>query len=136
MIQYALKCDNDHTFDSWFQSASAFDKLKSAGMIICETCGSSHINTAIMAPNVAPSRKQVTLAPQAEETPVAEIQKTVAANSEYVGQNFAKAFEVKFANKVTEIIYCTAEAIFLYSDQPGSKSDDNFFRPYFSSVQR
>lgn len=90
MIQYALKCDNDHTFDSWFQSASAFDKLKSAGMIICETCGSSHINKAIMAPNVAPSRKQVTLAPKAEETPVAEMQKTVEANSEYVGQNFAK----------------------------------------------
>ena len=27
MIQYALKCSNGHTFDSWFQSASAFDRL-------------------------------------------------------------------------------------------------------------
>ena len=30
MIQYALKCNDDHKFDSWFQSASAFDKLRLA----------------------------------------------------------------------------------------------------------
>ena len=30
MIQYTLKCDNEHTFDSWFQSSSAFEKLKTS----------------------------------------------------------------------------------------------------------
>ena len=31
MIQYALKCSNGHTFDSWFQSAAAYDKLAIRG---------------------------------------------------------------------------------------------------------
>jgi hypothetical protein len=32
MIRYALKCAEDHRFESWFQSASAFDTLAGAGM--------------------------------------------------------------------------------------------------------
>ncbi|MEL0034730.1 MAG: DUF1178 family protein, partial [Paracoccaceae bacterium] len=34
MIQYTLKCEKEHTFDSWFQSSSAFEKLKSAKMVV------------------------------------------------------------------------------------------------------
>jgi hypothetical protein len=32
MIRYALKCAEDHRFESWFQSASAFDTLCGAAM--------------------------------------------------------------------------------------------------------
>ena len=28
MINYSLKCSNKHSFDSWFQSADAFEKLQ------------------------------------------------------------------------------------------------------------
>ncbi len=38
-------------------------------------------------------------------------------------------YKVKFAKKLSDIIYCTAEAIFVYSDVAGQKNDENFYRP-------
>jgi len=33
MISFSLKCADGHSFDSWFQSSEAFDKLHAAGMV-------------------------------------------------------------------------------------------------------
>jgi len=101
MIQYALKCSNDHRFDSWFQSASAFDKLKTAGMVTCAVCGASDVEKVLMAPVVRPARNSAkrteanTPGPlSAPATPaeqmIAEMREKVEANSEYVGADFAK----------------------------------------------
>ena len=57
MIRYTLKCEKEHSFDSWFQSAEAFDKLSMARLISCSVCGSEHIQKAVMAPGVRPGRK-------------------------------------------------------------------------------
>ena len=57
MIQYTLKCDKGHTFDSWFQSSSAFEKLQASKMIVCSICGTSKIEKAIMAPRVNKNTK-------------------------------------------------------------------------------
>lgn len=57
MIQYTLKCSDGHRFDSWFQSADAFDTLKARGLISCTTCGSTEVEKAIMAPRVQSGRK-------------------------------------------------------------------------------
>lgn len=103
MIQFTLKCAQDHSFDSWFQSASAFEKLKSAGMITCAICGSSDVEKAIMAPRVRASRKKAavpaTITPPENlplstpkgtaEQALAELKKHVQENSEYVGNTFA-----------------------------------------------
>ncbi|MDA9944988.1 DUF1178 family protein, partial [Paracoccaceae bacterium] len=43
MINYSLKCSNKHSFDSWFQSADAFEKLQNAGMVTCAICGSTQV---------------------------------------------------------------------------------------------
>lgn len=59
MIQYSLKCAEGHVFDSWFQSASAFDKLAASGMVSCAVCGGTSVEKAIMAPRVRPGRKAV-----------------------------------------------------------------------------
>ncbi|KIC20492.1 DUF1178 family protein [Leisingera sp. ANG-Vp] len=59
MIQYSLKCADGHEFDSWFQSAAAFDKLAAAGMVTCAVCGGTSVEKAIMAPRVRPGRKAV-----------------------------------------------------------------------------
>lgn len=67
MIQYSLKCDKGHRFDSWFQSAAGFDKLQSAGMVACAICGSTHVEKALMAPSVRDSRRAP--APTSEQTP-------------------------------------------------------------------
>lgn len=102
MIQYALKCADGHKFDSWFQSADAFDKLQGAGMVTCAVCGSSDISKHLMAPAVRPARKGAAkedgmpVAPGPLSAPaspaeqmVAELRRKVEANSEYVGSNFA-----------------------------------------------
>ena len=100
MIQYSLKCEDGHAFDSWFQSASAFDSLKKAGHISCVVCGSSKVEKAIMAPRVTASRKKATApdgkpqttAPstgQDVQPDLAEMKRKIEENSDYVGENFA-----------------------------------------------
>lgn len=107
MIHYTLKCDAGHRFDSWFQSAKAFDTLAKANQLSCAHCGSTAITKAIMAPRLskpAPARDADAPAPKDAQAPPAaalrdpanEVQKAVAdlrrkveANSDYVGSRFA-----------------------------------------------
>ncbi|MDR9485159.1 MULTISPECIES: DUF1178 family protein [Sediminimonas] len=102
MIQFSLKCDNDHRFDSWFQSASAFDKLKASGMVTCAVCGSANVEKALMAPHLNSGRaSEGTEEPEppkehgalsAPATPaeqaMAELRRKIEANSDYVGRDF------------------------------------------------
>lgn len=88
MIRFNLKCDQDHEFESWFQSGAAFDKLVGAGMVNCTACGSAKVSKTIMAPAVSTS-SQIT-APKPTEAALAEMRRKVEANSDYVGKGFAK----------------------------------------------
>jgi hypothetical protein len=102
MIQFTLKCADDHRFESWFQSADAFEKPKSAGMVACAVCGSPEVEKALMAPRVRPARKTAHApAPQTPERPLsapasaaeqalAELKRKIEENSDYVGMNFAR----------------------------------------------
>ncbi len=56
MIRYTLKCHRGHSFDSWFQSADAFDQLNAAGLVCCTVCDSGTVSKAIMAPRVSLAR--------------------------------------------------------------------------------
>jgi len=118
MIQYALKCAEGHSFDSWFQSASAYDKLAAAGMVTCAVCGSAKVEKAIMTPRVRTARNAVSPVGEAEVAPtqapapvpepqpkaesgplsapasaaeqaMAEMRRKVEENSDYVGKDFA-----------------------------------------------
>ncbi|WP_299427880.1 DUF1178 family protein [uncultured Shimia sp.] len=110
MINYTLKCANDHRFDSWFQSAAAFDKLKAAGMVACAVCGDTNVEKAMMAPRVRPARSAAAKpqdptpvpSPEAASAPsplsqpaspaeqaLKELRDHVEANSDYVGKDFA-----------------------------------------------
>jgi len=53
MIRYALKCAEGHSFESWFQSADAFDGLAAKGLVSCAVCGGTDVKKALMAPKVA-----------------------------------------------------------------------------------
>lgn len=107
MIQYTLKCSQDHRFDSWFQSAEAFDKLLTAGLLTCAICNDMSVEKAIMAPRVRPARSAAsappenapTISPQAAplsapandaEQAIAKLKKQIEENSDYVGGDFAK----------------------------------------------
>ncbi len=102
MIKFTLKCDKDHHFESWFQSSDAFDKLKSAGMIVCAECGSTNVSKSLMAPRVRPARTSASKPNEQDQKPdlkspasdqekaLADMRKHVEENSDYVGMNFAK----------------------------------------------
>ncbi|MEZ7813717.1 MAG: hypothetical protein ACI9O0_001269 [Paracoccaceae bacterium] len=112
MIHYALKCENDHSFESWFRSAEDFDILHDKKMVECSLCGSDSVVKLLMAPAVRPARKAQQRAldaaqPQPNlpvppvqsgfltdphsqlEQVVANLRKQIEENSVYVGQDFA-----------------------------------------------
>lgn len=116
MIHYALKCDQGHGFDSWFQSAAAFDALAQAGHLACVVCGSGDVKKAIMAPRIV--AKSVTAKPDAApreapvpmlktpegevEKAVAELRKKVEETSDYVGDDFTRQARAMHLGDVPE----------------------------------
>lgn len=102
MIRFALKCEREHHFESWFESNDAFDKLVKRRLVECPTCGSTKVSKELMAPKVRSSRKAALPAPVEDSpTPMASPEPEVAeaiqklkahveTNSDYVGDSFAK----------------------------------------------
>jgi len=99
MIQFSLKCAEGHQFDSWFQSAGAFERLQAAGHVACAVCGSAKVEKAMMAPRVRPARSAATGPERARplsapaspaEQALKALKAHVEANSEYVGMEFAR----------------------------------------------
>jgi len=98
MIQYALKCDEGHSFDSWFKSAEAFEKLSSSQMITCPVCGSISIKKSVMAPQVCTTRTTVATSEQPKaplsatetkyEQALKELKTYIEKKSHYVGREF------------------------------------------------
>ncbi len=93
MIRFSLKCQDDHAFESWFQSGEAYDSLRTAGHVACPVCGSTAVEKSLMAPSVRPARTAATRpdlstpASDAEKA-LAELRRKVEENSEYVGLDF------------------------------------------------
>jgi hypothetical protein len=52
MIRYALRCERDHAFESWFQSSSAYDSQVKRKLVTCPICNSTKVDKAIMAPRI------------------------------------------------------------------------------------
>lgn len=92
MIRFALHCQSDHSFESWFQSASAFDGLLASGLVTCPVCGGAGISKSLMAPMLRPGGKAAAPSlrdPGSEqEAALAALRAKVEANSDYVGMNF------------------------------------------------
>jgi hypothetical protein len=96
MIRYALTCSEKHEFDSWFQSAEAYDRLRASGHINCSVCGSGDVEKLMMTPSVRAARNAVPAAAaalSARSSPIEEalaaMRRAVEENSDYVGMNFA-----------------------------------------------
>src|SRR5665811_249208 len=58
MIHYALVCEKGHEFESWFADSAAYDNQIKRKLIACPHCGSAKVEKAIMAPQVASSKKR------------------------------------------------------------------------------
>jgi hypothetical protein len=52
MIHYNLRCERGHTFESWFQSSSAYETQEKRKLVNCPVCGSAEVERAIMAPQI------------------------------------------------------------------------------------
>jgi hypothetical protein len=98
MIRYALRCAENHSFDSWFQSAAAFDALAAKGLVSCAVCGGTEVTKALMAPRVA-APEEAAAAPPARplsepahpaEQMLRALREHLVKNSTYVGGRFAQ----------------------------------------------
>ena len=52
MIRYALRCEHDHNFESWFSDSSAYDQQVKRKLVSCPVCNSVMVEKAIMAPRI------------------------------------------------------------------------------------
>ncbi len=118
MIRYALKCAGDHRFESWFQSASAFDALAERGHVACPICGGTDVEKAVMAPRVsksdaAPPPAQESPQPQVPDRPLSgpshpaeqmlkALRTHLEKNSTYVGKRFASEARAMHLGDKTE----------------------------------
>ena len=102
MIKFTLKCDRDHRFDSWFASADAFDKLNKSGMVTCAVCGSSHVEKALMAPNVRDSKTAHSATAEGAQRPMATKE---GAQNKATSRNAIGTYEMspKHENKLRDI---------------------------------
>jgi hypothetical protein len=58
MIRYNLRCERDHTFESWFQSSAAYESQERRKLVSCPVCGSTKVERAIMAPRIVSKKSR------------------------------------------------------------------------------
>ena len=87
MIRFTLRCDQGHSFDSWFRSSDAFDGLAAQGHVACADCGSTAVEKAVMAPMVSTSGE---IDVPKREAALKALREKVEASSDYVGEAFAR----------------------------------------------
>ncbi len=115
MIRYTLRCDRDHTFESWFQDSAAYDSQAKRKLVSCPVCNSVKIEKAIMAPRIVgkkgreraesvpaptPTAAPATETPTAGSTPlmmaqerelrakIKELRDHIVKNADNVGEKF------------------------------------------------
>lgn len=114
MIVFDLACKTaGHIFEIWFGSSSDYEDQKARGLVMCPYCGSTEVDKAVMAPNVAAKgnrRSHPVPVPTQEAVPssvtaaanlpspeqfkamvskLAEVQAKMLEGSDYVGSRFA-----------------------------------------------
>lgn len=129
MIRYALHCDRDHQFESWFQSSSAYDSQVKRKLVTCPICGSAKVDKAIMAPRIVgkkggttpPPEPATTAAPEAAPSAstslmmaqerelrakLKELRDHIVKNADNVGERFAnEARAMHYGDKEHRPIY-------------------------------
>lgn len=123
MIRYALCCDNQHSFESWFRNSEAFDTLVRSASLSCPECGSTAVSKSLMTPRLgkgaptetrsrpAPDQEPArAIVPQAEQLRalLRDLRRTVEENCDYVGSEFAE--------EARRIYYGEAEARGIYGE--------------------
>ena len=112
MIRYALRCEHDHAFESWFSDSAAYDQQVKRKLVSCPVCNSVKVEKAIMAPRIVGKKgrraePEQAPAPAAAEAPAAagptplmmtqerelraklkELREHIVKNADNVGERF------------------------------------------------
>jgi hypothetical protein len=95
MIKYALVCEKEHEFESWFPDSNSYDVQARRGLIACPECNSTRVSKAIMAPAIAGARKPpaapVALLDERQQRLrdlARHLRKEILANTDDVGAKF------------------------------------------------
>lgn len=66
MIRYALVCDKQHEFDSWFANSDAYDSQAKRGLLSCPVCGTVKVEKALMRPRLGRTDRMIASTSPAE----------------------------------------------------------------------
>ena len=125
MIRYSLRCEQSHSFESWFQSSAAYDQQVKRHLVACPVCGSVKVEKAIMAPRIASKKgRDKTPAPSPAEKPaneptslmmaqerelrakIKELRDHIVKNADNVGERFpTEARAMHYGDKEHRPIY-------------------------------
>ena len=127
MIRYTLRCEQNHSFESWFQSSSAYDSQVKRKLVACPVCGSAKVEKAIMAPRIVGKKgrdsapvpvETAAEAPAAEATSlmmaqerelrakIKELRDHIVQNADDVGERFpTEARAMHYGDKEHRPIY-------------------------------
>lgn len=132
MIRYTLHCDKAHEFESWFPSSASYEGQRARKLVACPVCGSTRIDKALMAPQVArrdrtadrpapppvpgppaPEATVAKLSPVEQElrARIRELREHVVKNADAVGDRFAEeARKIHYGEVEHRSIYGSATA--------------------------
>ena len=126
MSRYNLRCDNRHAFESWFQSSSAYDPQVKRKLVTCAICGSAKVEKAIMAPQLAGTKKKAENTPSPADTSstslmmaperelrakLKELRDYIVKNADNVGERFPEeARKMHYGDIEHRAIYGEASA--------------------------
>ena len=90
MIRYALVCERQHDFESWFQNSAAYDKQVKRGRVAPPPTGPAPASDAPAPVSEASKAPVVMMSPQEREfrQKLRELREHLTKNADYVGQKF------------------------------------------------
>ena len=130
MIVYQLRCSNGHEFEAWFRDSGTYDQQVKGGNVACPHCGDVHVCKALMAPNIAPSRKRAPSSPDESDRAerrareVAEkILDAVGNIRSHVEKNFENVGD-EFAEEAKRIYYGEADERGIYGKATNEEAEE------------
>jgi hypothetical protein len=129
MIRYALICDHEHSFESWFQNSAAYDKQVKRGLVTCPVCNSAKISKALMAPRLSGVKKRGQAIAAAEAAPAADMPAAVPAPAAPVAMISPQ--EQEFRAKLKEL----REHIVKNADNVGQKFPEEARKMHYGETE-
>jgi hypothetical protein len=90
MIRFALRCAAGHEFDAWFRNGEGYEAQQRASEVACPECGDTHVEKALMAPNIGKVREQPAMTPARMRQMLVQLRQQLEKNCDYVGPQFAE----------------------------------------------